>query len=104
MNYRETFILRAMELLKAYKGHLPPDVRNIVTGLSGDRKPNSLTSDEFNALQEIAERIETAQRLSKVARSGRRAVVETSATLLVDASAEKPLKRAKKTTKKAKKA
>ena len=63
MNYRETFILRAVELLKAYKGHLPPDVRNIVTGLSADRKPNSLTSEEFNALQEIAERIETAQRL-----------------------------------------
>jgi len=103
MNYRETFILRAMELLKSYKGHLPPDIRNIVQSLSGDRQPGTLTSEEFNALQEVAERIETAQRLSKVQRSGRRAVVETSASLLIDASAEKPLKRSKK-PKKAKKA
>jgi hypothetical protein len=72
MDYRRTFVSRALELIQSYKGPVSYDVRNIVRELSAMREPRSLSTDEFNLLQDAADRIDTQIKINKVQRSMRR--------------------------------
>lgn len=72
MNYRETFVNRALDVLKSYKGSLPPEVRSIVHDIGVVKDAHTLTTAEFNALQDAAERIDTQQRINQVQKTIRR--------------------------------
>ena len=72
MDYRETFVNRALDILKSQKGGLPPEVRNIVKELDAQKDAHSLSTEEFNLLQDAAERIDTQIRINKVQKTIRR--------------------------------
>ncbi|HLX11320.1 MAG TPA: hypothetical protein VKS81_00775 [Bacteroidota bacterium] len=72
MDYREAFVSRALELIKSYKGSVPTEVKSVIRVLGTEKDPHTLTSAEFNILQEVADRIDTQAKLNKVQKTIRR--------------------------------
>jgi hypothetical protein len=75
MDYRETYVNRALDLIRSYRGYIPYEVRILVGKLDREKDPHSLTSAEFNMLQETADRIDTQIKTSKVQNSMRRKIL-----------------------------
>lgn len=77
MGYRIKFVERAVTLIREHSStYLPQEVKTLMRQLeTGSKEANSLTTDEFNTLMEIAERIDTRlkiERASKVSSRSRR--------------------------------
>lgn len=72
MNYRQAFVSRALDLINSHKGNVPTEVRSIIKELGVSKDPSTLSSEEFNLLQETADRIDTQIRINQVQRSMRR--------------------------------
>mgnify|MGYP001565601166 CR=1 FL=1 len=74
MNYREAFVSRAVELINSYRGNVPSEVKEIIKELGISKTPETLSREEFNLLQDVAEKIDTQIRINNVqaAMRGRR--------------------------------
>jgi hypothetical protein len=72
MDYRQAFVDRALQLIKGYKGSVPSEIKTIMKELEIEKTPHSLSTEEFNLLQDAAERIDTQTRLNQVQKTIRR--------------------------------
>ena len=80
MDYRETFVQRALGTLRGYKGSISPEVLRIMRDVDLGKPSQLLTNYEYNLLQDLAERIETRHRITQIQRNSHR----NAAKLAVD--------------------